>query len=560
MTDRAYTDNQIQTVKNNLNTAKERFNTLSQSSSRFGELEAYPLGVSLLPCGKVKADEEGMAINTSMRLLLEDAIDILEEYQEVGQVEEDLDPEQDEECEQLFSLIRNLNIEVDYDKIDRKIDECCDDLKDDIKGVDNDLVGISNKITSIDNNVNNISQKNTSISASISNLNSQITTILTAVNQLLNCPCDQNIIGAIQLSLSSLEANIKTSFDKISVDLDSIDVDGAEVNIDYNPIFEKLNDLKVFVDLGNTNINNNINTKTDRIYDELTSCCHTIFDKLNNLDFDLTPVLQAIANSEKRILSAFILSENKVINNIVDAKTTILSGQTEIKNIIVARIDARLNKNYVGAIVVRDREGNEYNFPFSGVGLDGIHNTILSLVQAMEILNNQKGSPCDNVVLIYSDRYPAHVLEDQLEILFIEEGTEWEPSSNKKRVTIHNPREGLDFCRDIYPLAIDRGNAVYGKLEWSYSKPDINGNLRIHESYTGGRFSSETGAISFLEEVAKLSKIPAKPPRVTKNTKYKTVVATQRFRPVRAVLTRFHDDGKTVREKRCLEAPPEGCS
>lgn len=583
MSDKAYSHEQVQQIIDNIEAARDRLKTLTNKNSRFGELEAYPFGLSLIPCGRITADLEGMRINESMKLLLEDNLTILGQYVECQQSDPQDEPTEDEECNELFTLIENLNVKIDYDRIQTDITTAKNEtiLKIDANGTKiNNLTTISEsnaeKIDSIAIRTDGIWGQINAITLAINGIRADLNKISEDVGELLECPCDANIIEAIRTSLDSLRndldssiTNISENINRVSENVDNINVDGADVNIDYQPIFDRfslldrsLQQYQASIITGQNTWGNNLMAAEQGTRLQLGQCCFDIMQKLDSLSFDLSPVLQAIASSRQDILQAIVISEDKIVSNITNARDTILSGQAEIQNVIVAEIDVLkgyLNRVYSGTITIQDKDKNEFRFPFDGVGLDGIHSSILSMVEAMEVLNNQKGDPCHSVALIYSERYPAHVLEDQLEITFIEEGTKWESTSINKRVTLHNPKENLDFCRDIYPLVIERGNKVYGRMDWSYAKPDRNGDLRIHKTHTAGKFRSETDAIAFLESVGKLSKIPPKPPRTTKNTQYKTVVATKRFRPVRAVLTRFDDDGETVLEKRCFEAPPEGC-
>ncbi|MEA5467983.1 hypothetical protein [Spirulina sp. 06S082] len=583
MSDKAFTNGQVQSLKDNIKSAKDRLDTLAKESSRFGELEAYPFGgLTLFPCGKVPEDREGMIINESNKLLLQDCLSILEQYTECEEFIDDEDNTDTEECDNLFTAIDNLNIEIDYDKIKNdnsiEINLAKNELKIDIESIKIDLTAQINnlelelikKISNISTDINNLSIKITSLQSTLTNISGVINNIKNSIDILLSCPCNDDIVNSIKIEIENLKSQIGIELNTIKNNIDNIDVniDGAEVKIDYEPIFARINQIRELQIAYQADIINNFiyNRETitqliqDRfiyIRDRLRECCEDINRNIDNINLDLTPILNKIESSKIELMQAFNISidnsRNITIQEISSARDALVSGQMQMTNIIIARIDKYLKKAYNGSITVQNKQGNEYNFPFSGLGLDGIHNTIIQLASAMELLNNQDNDdPCNNVVLVYSDRFPAQSLESQMEILFIEEGTKYSSKSKTVRMHVFNPREGLDFCRDIYPIVLHRGSIAFGRLDWKY-----NDNGKTKTSWTGGHFAREEYALSALNAIAALSAIPPTAPRITTGGRKKPV-AFASFRPIRAVITQFDEEGREG-PRLCLNAPPEGC-
>lgn len=563
MTDKAYTFQQVETIKNNLEAIAQRLDALSKPSSRFGELEAYPLGFSLLPCGKVPPDREGMVINGSMKLLSDEALSILNQFVECQQQDPQDDPTENEECDRLFSLIEDLNIDIDYDRIKQNNKECCDETKRLIVDLDNDLVQVSNNIDSgfaeIKDRANNIDGRINTVNNNLSAVNTNITTVLEGISQLLLCPCNENIINQIRLKIEELKTNIDVQLNNLSIDISNINVDGAEVDIDYQPIFNKFTELGSTLQQYQTSIISNENNWGNSIIAavqgnsaQLSKCCNEILKTLDNLSFDLSPVFQAIESSKVEILQAFSISEGKIISNITDTRQAVLTGQTDIKTIISAKIDSYLGKDYNGQIIVHDKEGNQLAFPFAGIGLDGILNIILLLAEILDKLLNQEEDPCNSIALIYSDYYPHKVLRSQLHITFI-------PANEKKLArgvpnkTMHvfNPRENIDWCRDIEPIRPHQGTSGFLRLAWDQDRG--SGTVK---SWTGGHFFSKSNAIDTASKLMALSTLADADYRWTEEGTKKDV-KTILWRPISAVLV-YVNNGQ-VTNLRCFSAPKDGC-
>ncbi|MEM9544199.1 MAG: hypothetical protein AAGA60_32550, partial [Cyanobacteria bacterium P01_E01_bin.42] len=404
--------------------------------------------------------------------------------------------------------------------------------------------------------VTNINQKNNSISANISELTANITTVLAKIDQLLTCPCSQDIVNQIQIQIQALSSNIDAQMNALSADIDNINVDGAEVNIDYAPILTEIANVKTHV----SSLTSQQTTKltffqrgeTQTILNLFNRCCADILKNLSNLSFDLSPVLQAIESSKTKILQAFLISEGKIINKITETHQSILTGQTDIKTVISAKIDSYLGKSYNGQIIVHDREGNQLIFPFAGVGLDGITNILLLLAEIFDQLLNQEDDPCNSVALIYSDYYPHKVLVSQLHITFI-------PVQEKKlgknipnrKMHVFNPRENLDWCLDIDPLRPQQGTSGFLRLVWD--EKDNSGTVR---SWTGGHFANKDNAIDTANKLMALSTLTDSNYRWTEEGTKKNVKAIS-WKPISAVLV-YVENGQ-VSGLRCFSPPKDGC-